>query len=66
MQVKRGSAAGCYRLRSMKKPTRKPKVPHRLLTPSELAKVRGGDDWEAPVTLVAGNKEWNDDWLAPK
>jgi hypothetical protein len=53
----------------MKKPARTTRV-LRSLQPAELAKPRGGndggvaatDDWEAPV---AGNRVWQDDWLAP-
>ena len=57
----------------MKKPSRKQEVAGRLLNPSELAKIRGGDggisamdDWESPVPATSENKEWSDDWLAPK
>lgn len=51
----------------MKKLARKVPPPVRSLQPVDLDRVRGGitamDDWEAPV---AGNKRWDDDWLAPK
>jgi hypothetical protein len=54
----------------MKKPTRKPEVPRRLLNPSELAKVRGGGGGEdtAPKTGSNGTGNGltaNDDWEAP-
>ena len=49
----------------MKKPTRKDRVVPRPLRPSELKEVRGGDDWESPVTLAA-SKTAEDDWLAPQ
>ncbi len=57
----------------MKKPTRKQETSPRVLKRSELGRIRGGDsggimamdDWETPVAATAGNKVWQDDWLAP-
>jgi hypothetical protein len=56
----------------MKKPTRKHEAAPRLLKPSQLDRIRGGDgggsgsdNWEAPIAGLTGNKVWQDDWLAP-